>query len=159
MSDRSLQAMLNTQEAFQMYINGKKPVEMEGDERARFFTDMTAALIFELGEASNEIGWKPWASDRSLDHDKYVGELIDAWHFFMNLMLIAGVTEEELYDRYMEKMNVNLRRHAVKGSYTGKDKCPNCHRDLLEVAVFAHTKHTRFPEVTFCSPICAREYA
>ena len=37
-------------------------------------------------------------------------ECIDAWHFFMNIMLALGFSEEEFYEMYMRKNRENHRR-------------------------------------------------
>lgn len=110
---------------------GIDPDTMSPDERAVFFTWNVTALMFEIGEAGNEIGWKPWASARFVNRDEYVGELADAFHFMLNLLLISGVTWEEFVGRYMAKRDKNFQRQAE--GYDGvTGKCPECHRDIAE---------------------------
>jgi dUTPase-like protein len=97
--------------------------DMSEDDRARSFTDNLAALIVELGEVSNEIGWKPWATDRSLDKTRYLGEMVDVAHFFVNLLLIAEITPDEFWLAYKIKHQRNMKRHEDPANpYTGQ-KC------------------------------------
>lgn len=145
-----LQEMLDAQRDLQIkHMEGKDPHTLEGDERASFFTTHAFAMTDEVHEAGNEIGWKPWASDRSLNRFQYVGELIDAWHFFMNLLLLAGVDENEMYDRYMNKRAINVQRQ-LEGYDGVTGKCGYCHRDLLEVNVAGRIRHTDYPGLEFC---------
>jgi len=116
---------------------GRDPALLEGDERADYFRSNVAALVFELGEASNGIGWKNWGTDRTLSRDEYIGELIDAAHFLGNLFAIAGVTDAELNELYLAKMAKNRARQAAAEAYDGRvaGKCPTCRRAYDDVAV------------------------
>jgi hypothetical protein len=140
-----------------MFIHpqGRAPYTLGPDERAHFFETMNFALISELVEASNEIGWKPWATSRHLNRYEYIGELVDAWHFLMNLFLLAGATEYEIYTRYFEKQKVNIDRQ-LKGYDGVSSRCAFCHRNIAEVqGGVMETKDTNHPEISWCSPVCA----
>lgn len=155
-----LQEMLDAQEDLQIRMPPHRchPSDINDIEKGAFFMTQAFSLTDEIHEAAMEISWKPWAKGQYFDRERYVGELVDAWHFFMNLMLLSGITEQELYDRYMFKRRENINRQ-LRG-YDGRSgKCPCCHRDLLEVSVASHTKRSDYPSLTFCSPICATEYA
>lgn len=128
----AMQEMLDVQRALQKNAYGMVPEEMDGEQRAQYVRDMVLACTDELHEALAETGWKPWASSRHLNRDAFVGELVDAWHFLMNLMLVAGVNEEEFTEKYMAKAIKNSARQ--KGGYDGvSSKCAECHRALDEV--------------------------
>ena len=75
------------------------------------------ALTDELHEALQEVGWKPWATSRHLNRPEYVGELIDAFHFLINLFLAVGATPEEVYEAYVSKIKRNHKRQD--DGYTG----------------------------------------
>lgn len=133
MADR-LSQMLEMQRRLQIGSYGSDPVELQGSERADFFRTHSFALIAELVEASEEIGWKPWAKgDKAqyINREAYLKELVDAWHFFMNTWLLAGGTAEELYEMYMAKRTVNERRQ-IEGYDGVSTKCrnPKCKRAL-----------------------------
>jgi dimeric dUTPase (all-alpha-NTP-PPase superfamily) len=92
------------------------------------------ALIAELVEMLDETGWKPWAASNHINRDAYRGEIIDMWHFFMNLCILGGVSPSDLYDGYIRKHNVNRERQ--ENGYDGvSTKCPGCKRALDDPAV------------------------
>lgn len=125
----TLQWMLDAQRALQINTYGIDPPTLDGDERVEFIRWNVLALEDELHEALGEVGWKPWATSRHLNRESYVGELVDAWHFLMNLLLVAGVTEEEFVARYDAKRRRNAERQ-VEGYDGVADKCPKCWRAL-----------------------------
>lgn len=141
MEDR-LSLMLGLQADLELIIppKGENPAERTGDAMAQHVRDMVIALEDELHEAMAECGWKPWATSRHFNAEPFMKELVDAWHFFMNLMLVnahhLGMTPSEYADAftraYIAKNVINRDRHE-KGDYTGTNKCPRCHRDLNEV--------------------------
>ena len=97
-------------------------------------TTQAYALTDEIHEATGEVGWKPWASSNHVNRAAYLGELVDAWHFFMNLCLLVNITPEELYAGYMDKIQVNHKRQD--DGYDGvSGKCPGCRRAYDDKAV------------------------
>jgi hypothetical protein len=126
----------------------KNPAELEGDERAEYFRTMVAALVFELGEMSNEIGWKTWGSDRTIHRENYIKEAVDVMHFIGNLLVLAGCTDSELNAAYNAKMKVNEER-MLRDSYNGRTegKCALCKRSFDDVGQW-HDTH-------FCS-LCGK---
>lgn len=130
-----LQLQLESQrEAF-----GFDPPALEGDERAEFIRWNILALEDELHEAMGEVGWKPWATSRHLNREAYLKELVDAYHFLMNLVLVVMEPDQTLDDLanefasvYRKKREVNLHRQAT--GYDGvKGKCPMCNRSRDDV--------------------------
>src|ERR1044071_6623876 len=62
------------------------------------------ALVQELSEAMNEVGWKSWASSRHIN-DEMFGELRDVWQFLINLMFLAtGDSPDQLADRLVREL-------------------------------------------------------
>jgi dimeric dUTPase (all-alpha-NTP-PPase superfamily) len=127
MADR-LDVMLDMQRALQLRFNKGKSIEEFTDaERMQAFTENFAACVIELGEAMAETGWKPWASSNHVHYNRFCKEMVDAWHFFMNMMLHGGITAEDLYASYIQKNGVNHQR--ITNGYDGvSSKCPACHR-------------------------------
>lgn len=128
---------------------GGDPFKMSYRELAGFITWNHTALVKELGEALDEVGWKPWASSRFCNGKPAMKEMVDAWHFFMNIMLAIGAWAtlvddecdefEELAgiaqffeDYYRQKNAKNLQRQ-VDGYDGVSEKCATCYRDLSEV--------------------------
>lgn len=124
-------------------------------------TNLMAAMV-ELGEASNEIPWKPWAASSEEERerlfadgrDRFVGELVDVLFFVANALTAANVTDGELVTRYAAKKAVNEGRQA-SGSYdgmtTGKCERDGCSRATDEPGLeYVTTGIGRF-----CSLTCA----
>ena len=126
-----LAEMIEMQRALQQKINGYDVLDEDDEQRIANFKISLFALEHELHEAVDEMGWKEWATSRHFNARRVQEELVDAWHFFMNLMLHAGMHADELYDMYVLKNAINHRRQDE--GYDGvTGKCPACHRDLAE---------------------------
>lgn len=133
-----LTAMLYTQRDLQAKAYGHTMGEMKPEDLMSYVRDNALALADEIHEALAETGWKPWASSNHMHVSAYLGELIDAWHFLMNLMLATGiqpsVLADRLYDGYMMKQARNAKRQ-VEGYDGITGKCPGCGRALDDIAV------------------------
>ena len=127
--------MLGMQRNLQVEAYGRDPSTLSTDEKIQFMKDMHIALTDEMHELLAEIDWKPWTNgDRSINYDGAKKELVDIWHFFMNLMLVTGMTTDDLYKMYMKKQQVNADRQA--NGYDGRStKCPGCSRALEDVTL------------------------
>lgn len=140
MSD--LTQLFDAQRDLQITAYGKDPADLEGMERIQFYKDMHIALTDELHEALGEIGWKPWATSRHVNEEALQGELVDAFHFFMNLCMVAHLDPFELVKKYMAKREKNAKRQAE--GYDGvSTKCPVCKRALDDDAVLCGEENTR----------------
>lgn len=148
---------------------GGDPYKMRPDELAEFLTWNVTALNAELGEMLNEVGWKPWAENRYINGPAALKEMVDAFHFFLNILLALGAwdlagppdTAEFFDDYYKEKNAKNLQRQ-VDGYDGKKEKCEVCHRDLSEVSEPLQVKCHQTPGMRvnrkephlFCSQTC-----
>jgi dUTPase len=159
----SFKRMLQLQYELQLFMASGDPMLKSGEDRSNFVMWNALALTDEIHEALAEIGWKPWATSRHLNAEAYTRELVDAFHFFMNLMMVgaAGMDMEleEYVDYftkiYIHKNEVNIERQ-VKGYDGISTKCPACHREISEVSKFDVVSYRTSPdvEVTFCSKTC-----
>lgn len=103
------------------------------DERVQFIKDMTLALENELHEALNETAWKPWQrGPRYVNYGAYAGEVVDAFHLILCLMLAGNMSADDLVRGYRAKRELNAKRQ-IEG-YTGQNKCPVCARALDDEA-------------------------
>lgn len=136
---KTLQDMFANQDYLQtvVYGDGVSPreyLDRDPEFALAFYKDMHIALVDELHEALAEIGWKPWASSRHFNHDAVKGELVDAFHFFMNLCLVSGVSAQDLINGYIDKSAKNIKRQ--EDGYDGvTTKCDICNRALDDNAV------------------------
>lgn len=135
-----LDALFAKQRQLQVEKMGGDPCNLDGplpastQKRIQFIKDMVMALEDELHEALAEVGWKPWATSTHINRDAYVGEMVDALHFFLNLCLVVGVDADELFTKYLAKNAKNAQRQDE--GYDGvSTKCPGCNRALDDDAV------------------------
>lgn len=133
MIDR-LEWMFNAQRALQEDYLNVNLRDQSDEERITHIKENAFALIAELYEAINEIGWKSWATSRHINRNQFVAELVDVWHFLMNLMLHVGIDADEFMKLYQAKNEINVQRHT--DGYDGlSGKCSYCHRDLLDADI------------------------
>lgn len=143
-----LAIMLNMQSELQEKSFGTRVEDLTGVDRIQFFKEMKLALQDELHEALDEIGWKIWATSKHWNEEAVKGEMVDAWHFFMNLLIVSGMDAEELFERYMKKHQINVdRQEAGYDGVTGK--CRGCHRAFDDEAVACHQSNV-YPEKSCC---------
>lgn len=150
--DRLVDAF-DQQRRLQIDSYGHDPKALDDEDKIEFIRWNVLALEDELHEALAEVGWKPWATSRHINREAYVGELVDAFHFFMNLCLAVGVDGRELYARYMIKRDINAARQA--NGYDGLFKCASCRRALDTIPI----EHHKLVQVgsqmlTVCSEEC-----
>lgn len=114
----NLQYMLNTQKQFQESLN-KKFSEMNDKERTNFIKEHTLWTVDELHEMIHELPWvKPWSQkyenwDKEKINEQWTlsqEELIDAWHFLLNITLALGLNSEDVLRMYKEKNAINIKR-------------------------------------------------
>lgn len=92
--------------------------DMDYEQRAQFMRDHFVYLDQELQEALYEMpyfkAWKDYSGmseeQREEAWQKVRMELIDALHFFVNLLLCAGFSAEDVYSMYVAKNKENHRR-------------------------------------------------
>lgn len=124
--------ILRRQLELQRQSFGIDPASLHLEDRDRYVQAMSTALMVELGEALQEISWKPWASGQWFNRQAYMVELIDVLHFWCNLVLVATDDPQVVLDVYLRKAEINALRQ--KGGYTG-EKCPTCGRGADEEAL------------------------
>lgn len=133
--DPRLTHMLKMQRDLQLrYNKGKALEDFTDEERMEAIRINVLSCTSELHEALDETGWKPWATSNHLNVEAFRSELVDVWHFFMNLMLHSGMTATDLYEGYIKKNAKNHQRQD--DGYDGvSTKCPGCKRAYDDDAV------------------------
>ena len=136
----ALATMMERQEMLQRAIIGDSPSALSDEDKMRYITEQALAVSAEVHEALNETGHKSWATSNHIKREAYVAELRDALQHLFNLMLVVGVTPQELCTKMMEKQRVNLAR--IRDGYDGvSTKCPQCHRAYDDPAVKCESEH------------------
>lgn len=96
-------------------------------ERVAYIKDHSLYMQQELNEMLYELpyfkNWKDYSSITMEECEeafkKAQKEMIDTWHFFMNISLALGITAEDFNKLYLEKIAENNRRQD--DGYTHKD--------------------------------------
>ena len=133
-----LQNMLNAQLEFQKFLaergRATDPTIPPDPDYLRLMKD---ALESELDELQNETGWKPWATSRHVNLEAAQSEVVDAWHFMMNIMVHLKLDEHKLAALYYKKLEKNKQRQM--DGYDGvSTKCPGCRRALDDDGVLCY---------------------
>ncbi len=71
---------------------------------------LSTALLHEAVELQRETNWKWWKKETKTDIDKVQEEIIDIWHFVIQVSIEAGLDSKKLIEKYMEKNRENLAR-------------------------------------------------
>lgn len=114
-----LDAMFYTQWELQDKLNDNN-ISMKlltTPSRQRYINMMTLALIDEALEMLRETDYKNrelvefgWKDHKQENIENMQAELIDVFHFFLNLCIAAGLSPTILYDKYMAKNAENIKR-------------------------------------------------
>jgi dimeric dUTPase (all-alpha-NTP-PPase superfamily) len=73
---------------------------------------LSTALIHEAIELQKETNWKWWKKESESNNDKIQEEIIDIWHFLIQLSIEVGLDSKKLIEKYMEKNQENLKRQT-----------------------------------------------
>lgn len=77
--------------------------------------DLFWRITEELGEAANTLKLKPWKqTPMTTDQAHFFEELIDAFHFFIEMLYLVGLDAEALTKLYLQKNAVNNFRIRSK---------------------------------------------
>ena len=112
-----LEEMLDEQRKFQVRLDPGfcyKTIE----EEVAFIKEHSIHLNQEINEMLYELPffkpWKDYSKMTEMDQEcamvKAQKEMVDAWHFFMNMMLALGFDADLLHTMYMEKIKENHAR-------------------------------------------------
>lgn len=76
----------------------------------RYFELMYIGCIAELNEMLENTPWKPWKKRSKLNKFELTEEVIDLWHFVINITMICGITPGMLFLMFEAKNNTNNKR-------------------------------------------------
>lgn len=100
-----LEDMFNKQKVFQKKCGANPNIT-----DPVFVRSQSLALIDEIMEALHETAWKPWKKQQSINLKNFRKELIDAWHFLLNLSLAAFDSATDLHYMFSRKHAINNKR-------------------------------------------------
>jgi uncharacterized protein (DUF2344 family) len=113
-----LQQMWTQQESFMKLLQKKRnfpefPVDVTSKGGQKFLKGITHECMHELFEANMMLknSKDHRATDvTEFDKDSYVEELVDALHYFFEIVITSGVSMDELHEAYMKKGQINIVR-------------------------------------------------
>lgn len=139
--DNKLERLISMQRNLQSGSFGYDFTKMTPEERINYIRDQHQAAVMELCEALDEVGWKPWTQgQRWIHRDEFVNELVDALHFWINMILAVtgGMSSTEVADEIFTRFALKNRTNAQRqvDGYDGRStKCGGCGRALDDFAV------------------------
>lgn len=75
---------------------------------------LSTALVHEAIELQRETNWKWWKKESTVNKEKIQEEIIDIWHFLIQISIESGLDSKRIMEKYMEKNEENLKRQ-LKG--------------------------------------------
>ena len=119
----TFQEMWKDQEGFIRLLQEKRnfpqcPVDISSKSGQKILKDIMHHCMDELFESSQHL--RNHKSHRitelpEVDHDAYVGELVDATKLLIELIIMSGITLEQFCDAYEKKSQENVKR--INGAY------------------------------------------
>ena len=82
---------------------------------------LTLALLSEMAEALEGTDFKWWKNPKEKDPDYLKEEIVDMLHFLVSMALRAGMSAEEMYQRYLAKNKENFDRQHGRSQKPGYD--------------------------------------
>ena len=89
------------------------PVDIRQRESQQALRETTLRGVEELFEALQHLkNWKTHRSDtnESFDRDAFLEEMVDALNYFFAVLIMLGISDEELFHSYRKKHNIIMDR-------------------------------------------------
>lgn len=71
---------------------------------------LATAMIHEAVEVQRLTNWKWWKNPTEFDEVQAREEVIDLWHFLIQMSIELGMTPKEILDEYLRKNQINKER-------------------------------------------------
>jgi hypothetical protein len=115
MNDK-LDKIFGLREAFMVALRNKKPSEYPtwpidvGDKACQqHVRDMALRGVEEMFEALQHLkNWKPHRDTevQEFNRDEFVEEVVDAFNYFLSVLVLMGIDADEFYDAYVKKDDI-----------------------------------------------------
>ena len=89
------------------------PVDISQKQNQQLLRDTALKGVEEMFEALGHLkNWKPHRTTEitEFDRDEFLEEIVDAFNYFFSILVLTGVTSEELYDTYVKKDEIIHKR-------------------------------------------------
>ena len=113
MEDCRLKSMFEMREAFMRSLAAARPavlqewpLDVSQKKSQQVVRDTVLKGVEEMFESLQHVrGWKPHRLTEvtEFDRDAFLEEYVDAFNYFLSVLVMLGVTPEEFYEAYVKK--------------------------------------------------------
>ena len=89
------------------------PVDIKQKENQQLLRDTALKGVEEMFEALGHLkNWKPHRNTEieEFDRDEFLEEIVDAFNYFLSILVLTGMTSEELFATYVKKDDIIHKR-------------------------------------------------
>jgi len=123
--DDKLDTMFRLREKFMHSLREKHndeyptwPIDLSDKRSQQHTRDMALRGVEEMFEALQHLkNWKPHRSTevREFDKAEFLEEVVDAFNYFLSVLVLTGVSSEEFFEMYLHKDEII--HHRLKSDY------------------------------------------
>ena len=96
---------------------------MSDEEKARWILNYCRAMTQEIAELTDSVPWKWWAKYQKFDEQNARVEVVDLFHFLISAAQVLGMSADDVFNAYVKKNEVNLKRQEAGYSAKDQDDC------------------------------------
>ena len=89
---------------------GVETDHLDEQEQIQWILNFTRALQQEASELIDSVPWKWWKKHQTFNRDNAKVEVIDLFHFVISLAQVLGLSADDFYATYNEKIKINHQR-------------------------------------------------
>ncbi len=104
---------------------GVKTDGMTDEAKTQWVLNYCRAMTQEIAELTDSVPWKWWAKYQKFDEQNARVEVVDLFHFLISLAQVLGMSAEDVFQAYLKKNEVNLKRQD--SGYSTKDHSDSKH--------------------------------
>lgn len=111
-----LDIMFENQKKLQIEIGHLPSIVTEADKQ-QYINQMILAIVEETVEIMRETKYKNpdcvkygWKKNQQWNLENYKEEIIDLFHYVMNLCIVVGMDADEFFKIYLKKNKINFER-------------------------------------------------
>ena len=93
------------------------PLDVREKSSQQVLRDTALKGVEEMFEALQHLkNWKPHRDTDmgEFNHDEFLEEVVDAFNYFLSVLVLVGVTEEDFFSAYVQKDEV-IRNRLLSG--------------------------------------------
>ena len=93
------------------------PLDLSEKSNQQHVRDMALRGVEEMFEALQHLkNWKPHklTEDKEFNKEEFLEEIVDAFNYFMALLIVVDVDEEKLFEAYLKK-DQKIRKRLDEG--------------------------------------------